>query len=138
MPIKVVVNKSSYAPIGKPTPYRRMTLVVDAVLDSVPGTFHKEDDLMNEIARNPYVRKVTLIGEPTYTPMDQQTDEMNYHEVEIISTHGKAKIQGTMIYVLAHLNEWDKNLGDIESIIADSSIVKFMSDAHQALVVKNN
>jgi hypothetical protein len=60
----VIENVASYAPCDKPTPYKQFKLEVDCILDMVPGAFSSPEDLMNWIATNPYVRKVTMVEEP--------------------------------------------------------------------------
>jgi hypothetical protein len=59
-PTKVVVNASSYAPVGKYTPHPQVTFTVEAILDMVPGAFYDPNDLMEWIASNPYVRMVKM------------------------------------------------------------------------------
>ena len=50
---------------GKPNQQRRLKLEVTFILDQFAGAYHQPEDLMNFIARNPYVDTVTLVQEPT-------------------------------------------------------------------------
>ncbi len=45
---------------GTPTARPRHKLEVSFILDMVPGAWHQPEDLMEWIARNPYVDTVTL------------------------------------------------------------------------------
>lgn len=57
-----IVNTKGYAydQDGMARDRKRRTLTVTFITDMVPGSFHDPEDLMREIARNPYVDTVTL------------------------------------------------------------------------------
>ena len=62
----VKVNEESYGLFeGKPNNKKRHTMVVEYILDSVPGFGYQPEDIVNEVARFPYVTKVA------YNPKDE-------------------------------------------------------------------
>ena len=60
----IFLNTSSYAPWAANTPHRKITLVVEAITDMVPGAFHQPIDLIKWINQNPYVRAVRFTPDP--------------------------------------------------------------------------
>jgi len=53
-----IENSRTYATEARKT----HKLEVEFILDMVPGTFHRPEDLMRWICENPYVKSVTLKG----------------------------------------------------------------------------